>query len=253
MDEHALPATAIRPDVMFPDWTVIRSNTARNALLAILGDFRLDKCWRNYSPDKDRLRSNIIQYFASTGYAPRLDDLRSLTGMADDVITGLLEQLHRRDLVVIDAGRLVGAYPLTDRQTDHEVEIARASVHAMCAVDALGVGAMLGEDVKIASICRHCRTPIRLGTRAAGSELAAASPADTIVWSGVRTDAGCAADTLCTTIAFFCSDPHLRAWRDQHHPGTQGYRLSLDEALQIGHAIFGPTLRGVAAQTATSS
>ena len=65
------------------------------------------------------------------------------------------------------------------------------------------------------------------------------------MWSGMRTDAGCAADTLCTVIAFFCSAAHLEAWRSANHPHATGYCLSADEALQVGRAIFGPTLAGL--------
>jgi hypothetical protein len=61
----------------------------------------------------------------------------------------------------------------------------------------------------------------------------------------MRADAGCAADTLCTVITFFCSAAHLEAWRSANHPDAAGFRLSLDEAVQVGRAIFGPTLAGL--------
>jgi mercuric reductase len=145
----------------------------------------------------------------------------------------------------MDDERIVGAYPLTDRITDHEVRISGTTVHAMCAVDALGVGAMFREDVEISSSCRHCRTPIAITTRGGGKALETFTPSGTIVWSGIRKSEGCAADTLCNVIAFFCSDEHLDAWRRENHPDIEGYRLSLDEALQVGRAIFAPSLAGL--------
>ena len=237
--------TEIRPGVVFPDWYVIGSTQARDALVAILAAFRADACWRGYSADEDTVRSSIIRHFARTGHSPSLSELKSATGMADDALKSVLRQLRERDLVVMDDERIVGAYPLTDRITDHEVQIAGTTVRAMCAVDALGAGVMFGEDVEISSSCRHCRTPITVTTRGAGTALEAFAPPGTIVWSGIRNSEGCAADTLCTVIAFFCSDDHLEAWRRQNHPHIEGYHLSLDEALQVGRAIFAPSLAGL--------
>ncbi|MGH6803747.1 MAG: alkylmercury lyase family protein [Methyloceanibacter sp.] len=191
------------------------------------------------------MRSSIIRHFARTGHSPSLSELKSATGMADDALKSVLRQLRERDLVVVDDERIVGAYPLTDRITDHEVQINGTVVHAMCAVDALGAGAMVGEDIEISSSCRHCRAPITVTTRGAGTALETFAPPETIVWSGIRNSEGCAADTLCTVIAFFCSDDHLEAWRRQNYPHIEGYRLSLDEALQVGRAIFAPSLAGL--------
>jgi hypothetical protein len=78
----------------------------------------------------------------------------------------------------MDEERIVGAYPLTSRKTEHQVHVGGKRVHAMCAIDALGVRAMLGRD-------------------------------------------------------------------SANHPDAAGYRLSLDEAFQVGRAIFGPTLAGL--------
>ena len=234
----------IRPGVVFPDWFVIGSPQARDALVAILAAFRADACWRAYSADEDRVRSIIIRHYARTGHSSPLSELKSATGMADDALKSVLLRLRQRDLVVMDDDRIVGAYPLTDRITDHEVQINGPVVHAMCAVDALGIGDMFGEDVEISSSCRHCRAPITVSTQGAGTALETFAPPGTIVWSGIRNSEGCAADTLCTVIPFFCSDDHLEAWRRQNHPHIEGYRLSLAEALQVGRAIFAPTLAG---------
>jgi len=235
----------IRPGVVFPDWFVIGSPQARDALVAILAAFRADACWRDYSADEDKVRSIIIRQYPRTGHSPSLSELKSATGMADDALKSVLLRLRQRDLVVMDDERIVGAYPLTDRITDHEVRIAGKTVHAMCAVDALGIGDMFGEDIEISSSCRHCRAPITVTTRGAGTALETFAPPGTIVWSGIRNSDGCAADTLCTIIAFFCSDEHLDAWRRANYPHIEGYRLSLDEALQVGRAIFAPSLAGI--------
>ena len=43
-------------------------------------------------------------------------------------------------------------------------------------------------------------------------------------------------------MAFFCTDEHLQSWRDAQDRETKGFRLSMDEGLQVGKAIFMPLL-----------
>ena len=68
------------------------------------------------------------------------------------------------------------------------------------------------------------------------------SPSGAVVWSGIQYFNGCAAESLCTVMAFFCSDGHLESWRDANHPDVKGFKLSMDEGLQVGKAIFMPML-----------
>jgi hypothetical protein len=104
---------------MFPDWTVVRSTQARDALAAILGAFRADECRRGCSADEDLVRSSIIRHYASSGSAPSLGDLGAATRLPQDALCRLLRKLGDRDLVVTDEEQIVGAYPLTDRKTQH--------------------------------------------------------------------------------------------------------------------------------------
>ena len=112
----------------------------------------------------------------------------------------------------------------------------------MCAIDALGTGAMCGRDITIQSSCAACVAAIRVALRDRGAALQRVSPGGAAVWLGMRYADGCAADSLCRSIAFFCSDAHLEAWRAANHAGVAGYRLSMDEELQVGRAQFGPML-----------
>ena len=102
---------------------------------------------------------------------------------------------------------------------------------------------MFGKDVDVESSCRACGAEIQASTRGDGRALAAVSPDSAVVWSGIEYEDGCAATSLCTVIAFFCTDRCLESWRDREHPDTKGYRLSIDEAMQAGLAIFSPMLK----------
>ena len=141
-----------------------------------------------------------------------------------------------------DGTNLTGAYPFTDRATEHRIQLGQTVLHAMCAIDALGAGAMLGTDLVIESACRFCGAAICIETRNDGAALETCSPTGAIVWSGIQYSNGCAADSLCTVMAFLCSDEHLESWRDARDAKPKGYRLSIDEGLQMGKAIFMPLL-----------
>jgi len=103
---------------------------------------------------------------------------------------------------------------------------------------------MLGTNVIIESTCRFCSEPIHVETCDCGANLGILQPTGAVVWTGIQYADGCAADSLCTTMAFFCSDGHLNSWRDGQK--TKGFRLSMDEGLQMGRAIFVPLLAAAA-------
>ncbi len=166
----------------------------------------------------------------------------AVTAFAPEKVRGIVQGLRDRDLVVLDGEAITGAYPLTDRRTEHTVRVGEHAIHAMCAIDALGVGKMVGRDVEIESSCRASGAPIRVATAGNGTVVKSISPTSAVVWSGIRDTEGCAADTLCTIMAFFASDDALETWREVEHPDTPGHRLTVEEATQVGAALFGPML-----------
>jgi mercury(II) reductase len=237
-----LPSYAVRPGVTFPDWSVVTSPTVRDALLAIDHVFA---CWSGYDPGIDRVRVALLQLYLEGGRAPAASALAERTGLSQTAIRPLLEELRRRDLVVLDGARIVGAYPFADRDTGHRVTLDGPVLNAMCAVDALGIGVMTGRDIAITSRCLHCGLPIRITTQNQGRTLAKVEPSTAVVWQDVRYEGGCAANSLCATTVFFCSDDHLSAWRRGRSADEAGFRLSMEEGLEAGRAVFGPSLAGL--------
>ena len=234
----------LRPGVTFPDWSVVASETVREALDAVLEAFGVEERWSGIEEAEDRVRRAILENYGETGNAPSVERLSQTTGIAPREVSRLLGDLATRDIVVLgDSGvTITGAYPLTERVTGHRVRMGERVLNAMCAIDALGVGAMYDEDVTIESVCQMCGDEIRVNTRDRGAALAAFSPTDAVVWVGTRYADGCAATSMCTTMAFFCSDGHLAAWRETDDAGADGFRLSMDEGLQAGKALFMPLL-----------
>ncbi len=115
-------------------------------------------------------------------------------------------------------------------------------MHALCAIDALGMGAMLACDTAIESSCPECGVPIRIATRDKGRALASVRPAAVVVWAGIQYADGGGATSGCTVKLFFCSDEHLEAWRHRVDPDGAGFRLSVEAALQVGKGLFVPML-----------
>ncbi len=141
-----------------------------------------------------------------------------------------------------DGATVTGADPFTDRDSGHQVYLGDLRINAMCAIDALGVGALNGHDITVHSACAACDAAVRIATAGRGAALQLVSPKGAVVWLGVRYEGGCAANSLCRSIAFFCSDDHLDGWRAANHPGLDGFRLTMDEALETGRALFAPML-----------
>jgi mercury(II) reductase len=248
---ETLPEFPLRPGVAFPDWSVVTLPAARNALLAIkdvlqvMAGSNANRWNEQDHEEEDRVRSALIQFYFEKGKAPTLQELAQRVKLSEPSIHRLVERLRRRDLVVVENEKIVGAYPCTDWDTSHHVELDGRSVRALCAIDALGIGAMIKRDVAVASRCFHCGMPIRVTTRDCGRELAQVKPEAAVVWQSTRYRATCAANSLCTTTAFFCSDDHLAAWRRERSADETGIRLRMDEALQVGRALFEPILAGL--------
>ena len=244
-------AIAIRPGVTMPDWSVVTSEIVREALGAIFETCDWEDRWAGLDEAQDHTRRTILEAFPRIGHAPSINELALATGFAPDQVRDLIAKLKARDMVVLDRDgtALAGAYPFIDRDTEHRAGLGETVLNAMCAIDALGSGAMLGTDIVIDSACRSCGAPIRIETRDKGMALADHSPRGAVVWTGIQYADSCAADSLCTVMAFFCSDEHLDSWRGGQNPKPDGFRLSLDEGLQMGKAIFMPLLATASEET----
>ena len=247
-----MPSFTVRPGVTFPDWSVITSPVVRDALYAMVGSGHVFERWSGYGAATDRIRVGLLQFYSENGRAPTPGALAKRVGLSEMAIRPLLQELRRRDLVVLDDELIVGAYPFTDRNTGHQITLDGRVLNAMCAVDALGIGAMTGRDIFISSRCRHCGAPVRIATRERGQALADVEPKSAVMWQSVRYEGACAANSLCATTAFFCSDDHLSAWRRKCSAREPGFRLSIEDGLEAGRALFGPSLAGLTAASRKS-
>ena len=202
--QHSRPSVTIRPGVEMPDWSAVASPRAEEALAAIVNLFRFTDGFTGFSAQEDPVRRTLIALYGKSG------------------------------------GK--GAYPFTERETEHRIKLGDATLNAMCAVDAFGTGAMFARDCEIESSCRHCGEPVRVTTADHGERLKSFEPDTAMVWNGIYYE-GQAATSLCTVIAFFCSPAHSEQWLEGRE-NSNGYALTVAEAMEVGKAIFRPVFAG---------
>ena len=185
----------------------------------------------------------ILRNFVETGQAPTAADLQMVLAHSSTEVEAMLAELTKiclyRDPV---SGEILAAYPFSVKPTSHRLCLSNGQeVYAMCAMDALGVSAMLGQPVGIYSRCAHCDAPISLDVR--GETLIAMQPATVVVWYQAGADGCVPATTKCPGINFFCQAAHRAAW-GATHPDSNGYELTIAKALERGIKTFGHLLKG---------
>jgi hypothetical protein len=178
---------------------------------------------RGLRADARRLHRAILRHFAETGERP---SAAALAGQA-----AVLDELQAVDLVLVDrGGEIRAAYPFSPTRTAHHVQIADGpAVYAMCAIDALGISAMLNRPVSITS---HDITIDVDGAYAIWH------PDTAVVYAGTTDQDATSADTTCSYINFFVTEEAASAWAEGH-PDIAGRLLTQAEAIAAGIAEFG--------------
>ncbi|WP_019874559.1 organomercurial lyase [Sporichthya polymorpha] len=181
----------------------------------------------------------VLRSLASSGTLP---NDRALDAAAGPGRSGraVLAALAEQDFVSIDDGGVRAAYPFSLRQTRHQVAIEGGpTVWAMCAIDALGVGPMLGRATAITSSDPVSgQTIIITATPNAATEW---EPAGTVVLVGRRAEKGPASAVCCDVINFFASAHTAARWAALHLEAP-GAVLGRADAMEISRATFGHLL-----------
>ena len=95
----------------------------------------------------------VLRSFATTGHAPPAADLAETAARYGTTADAVLAALHAGDYLQLGpGGQIRAAYPFSGVPTPHLVDIdGGPRAYAMCAIDALGMAAMLGTGVTITS------------------------------------------------------------------------------------------------------
>jgi alkylmercury lyase-like protein len=98
---------------------------------------------------------------------------------------GAVEELDERDLIYLSDGRVVAAYPWSGTPTPFVTILADGRERwACCAIDALGVPAMLGQPVTVRTACHHCAERFDLAVTPDGP----VGGGEVMAWVGERGD-----------------------------------------------------------------
>ena len=238
-------AVEIRPGILRPDWSVVTRPAAREALLgrdrARIG---LAETWNHaLEPTQDLVWRMVLELFARSGRPPHMHEIREATGLPPEHLRTLVAELRAHDLLGTNASAdvILYAYPFTGEPTKHRVLLRGRKLHAVCAIDALGIAGMFRTDVVIESSCRACGSGIEIATAQSGKVLSHLRPVNAVVWYDLAYG-GCAAASCCQSIAFFCSEADLLRWLCPRSPQPTGFQLTVDEALEVSRALFEPVL-----------
>ena len=188
--------------------------------------------------EEEFLRRRVLEEFA-TGTTVSVTTLAERSRIAPSQIREILRRLAAADLLVLDGTgeTIVAAYPFSSIPTPHRVHLGGREVFALCAVDALGIPAMLQETASISSQCGYCELPVEIEARP--EQLTRYLPPEAVVWFPTSEDDCCpVAQSRCPNISFFCASHHLEAWCKVNGQ-ADGIVLSLLEAFEAGREIFG--------------
>jgi Alkylmercury lyase len=229
----------IPTEPLSPQDTCCTSSADKGSVVAALGARR--GAARPASPIERAAHQAILRAFATTAGPPSADDLDQLAATPEIPIRQVLNNLHELDVIRLDDfGRISSVYPFSATPTPHRVQIVDgAQVYAMCAIDALGISAMLaGRATVITSIDPHTVEPI---TVTVDGEHVVADPDSTVVFIGAQSAQGPSADTCCNYLNFFTDRQSAQTWATAN-PHVEGTLLDLAAATQCGAAIFAPLL-----------
>ncbi|MFJ7194021.1 MULTISPECIES: alkylmercury lyase family protein [unclassified Streptomyces] len=179
----------------------------------------------------------VLRHFTTVGTAPGLDVLEPLAASAGRTAGEVLAELAIEDFLTLDeAGQISAAYPFSAVPTRHRVRIGGGTeVWSMCAVDALGIPAMLNADVVISSTDPVSGEPVTVTTHDGATVW---EPQQAVVFVGQRPGGGPAATACCDALNFFTSAASARAWA-KDHPGVPGGVVDQARAEAIARQTFG--------------
>lgn len=194
------------------------------------------------SESERKLYRWILKSFAHGGQ-PQVDEL---SGRASDVglqIEDTLATFASLDLVHHDpaTGEILVAYPFSARPRGHFVVIdGKHRVEAMCAIDALGIAAMLELQIEIYS--HDPRTGGEIWVRVDPGEGAWWEPTTAVVLTGSACCKGPSFRGCCDVLDFFQSTDSADSYLGDH-PDLAGFAISIPDAIEAGRTVFADLMK----------
>lgn len=192
---------------------------------------------RSLAPAHRHVHRALIEAVLATGSIPAVEELTAHLEMSGDTIREILSVLRAADYLALGTrGEVSCPYPFSATPTPHVVLIDGQPRYAMCAIDALGIPAMLGQELGVVGAYAVCNAPIAL--QIAPGEVMSAEPTTAMVVAR-RDESKPAFAACCPFTVFVCDQPHAEQFM-RRIPGT--HALPLAEALTEAEKIFADLL-----------
>jgi hypothetical protein len=193
-----------------------------------------------HNPAGRAVHQAILRRFAATGAPPDPTILTKTTADYGADIVEVLTRLHDDDAIRLDPdGGIRVAYPFSAVPTRHRVRLASGvQVYAMCAIDALGLPAMLDTDATIIMLDPVTADPITIMVH---NGQYVWDPATAVTFISAAAGSGPSADCCCDDMNAFTSPTTARSWM-ANHPHVLGDLLDPAAAEARGVRIFGGLL-----------
>jgi hypothetical protein len=195
---------------------------------------------KTISREEDEIRRFILTRTPIIGKIPSVDEIWEVYNQfPKDEIDKILERLDQMDYIHVDSEKTTidAAYPFSGTETSHIVTIKREEykkIHAMCAVDALGICFMFDSDVLIESKCHHCHDKVDI--KIMNNKIISLQPKDVVVWFDMDYSC-CAAISCCPNTNFFSSEQHFIKWHETNLQ-RKGAILNIQETFYLGKLFF---------------
>ena len=104
----------------------------------------------------------ILQTFVDRGGSIPLDDIvAAFPDRPAEAVHEALSTLNDDDVIRVRDGHVDLAYPFSSSPTSFVIRVPDGrDWYTCCAIDALGLAPMLGQQVEIRSQCHHCAMPL---------------------------------------------------------------------------------------------
>ena len=145
-------------------------------------DFEARWAARRHGPQAEVLRW-IVRTLMARGRPIPVAEVEAAFPATRAAVRNEVMALDAQDLIVIVEGEITLAYPISAAPTPFAVSLQDGRERfACCAVDALGIAAMLGARIEIRAPCHDCGETLELAADPTGP----LGAEDVMVWVGKR-------------------------------------------------------------------
>lgn len=200
----------------------------------------------HFTPEVSRFVVLLLRQIAQ-GQPVTMEQVRQIAadqGVSPDVVTNVIQQMCERD----QQGSVVGLIGLSQNDHAHKIRVNGQPLATWCALDALILPILLNETAEVIDHCPVTQAPIHLTVSShAVLQYEPQSIVVSIVTPPTRMESLASPEDIwmvfCNYIHFFSSMAAAATWFSEKQ--QTAHFVSVEEAFQIGKALFGTLLKHV--------